>query len=283
MAQYFDGTSIAAASKRATAASVAALARKHITPGLAVVLVGDHPASHVYVRNKTKACAAAGIANFQHTLPATITEAEVLQLITALNTDERVDGILIQLPLPAQIDTQRVLAAIDPRKDVDGFHPVNMGRLALGLPGPRPCTPAGVMALLATTQHALDGKSAVVVGRSNIVGKPMGMLLLNAHLTVTTCHSHSQEIPQWIQQADVLVVAVGRPHYVQGAWIKPGAIVIDVGINRLPNGTLVGDVDTAAAAKTAAWITPVPGGVGPMTIAMLVKNTVDLAKARRHL
>lgn len=283
MAQYLDGKSIAALSRQQTASMVLSLRPRQITPGLAVVLVGDDPASQVYVRNKTTACTAVGMANFQHTLARTTTESALLQLVAQLNGDDRVDGILVQLPLPAHIDTQNILAAIDPAKDADGFHPVNMGRLALGLPGPRPCTPYGVMALLATTGVSLDGKSAVVVGRSNIVGKPMGLLLLNANATVTTCHSHTQNLPQWIRQADIVVVAMGRPHFVSGEWIKPGAIVIDVGINRRADGTLCGDVDTAAAAQHAAFITPVPGGVGPMTIAMLLKNTVELAKARRPL
>ncbi len=283
MAQLLDGKAIAESSKKNTAMLVAALRAQQITPGLAVVLVGDDPASHVYVRNKSKACTAVGIANFQHTLPANTSEASLLQLIATLNADDRVDGILVQLPLPAHIDSKKILAAIDPAKDADGFHPMNVGRLTLGEPGPRPCTPLGVMEMLATTGIRLDGTSAVVLGRSNIVGKPMALLLLHANATVTICHSRTPDIPSVIRGADVVVVAIGRPHFVHGDWIKPGAIVIDVGINRLADGTLVGDVDTTAAARHAAFITPVPGGVGPMTIAMLLKNTVDLAKVRRQL
>ncbi len=283
MTQYIDGKSLAAASQQVTAADVALLQQRGVTPGLAVVLVGENPSSHVYVRNKTKACTVVGIANFQHTLPATTSETDLLRLMTTLNADDRVDGILVQLPLPAHINTQKILAAIDPNKDADGFHPVNMGRLALGLPGPRPCTPFGVMEMFRAIGVSLAGKSAVVVGRSNIVGKPMAMLLLNANATVTVCHSHTVDVSTVVQHADIVVAAVGRPHYIRGEWIKPGAIVIDVGINRLPDGALVGDVDTTAAAQHAAFITPVPGGVGPMTIAMLLKNTVMLAKALRDL
>lgn len=249
-------------------------------PGLAVVLVGDDPASRVYVRNKGKTCRALGMASFEHHLPATIPQDALLALIGRLNLDPAVHGILVQLPLPTHIDSGAVLAAVDPDKDVDGFHAVNVGRLHTGLPGLVPCTPAGCIRLL---EHYvgpdLAGKHAVVVGRSNIVGKPVAALLLQKDCTVTIAHSRTKDLPALCRTADILVAAVGRSHMVRADWVKPGAIVIDVGINRMPDGTLAGDVDFAAVRDKVAAITPVPGGVGPMTIACLMDNTIKAAKA----
>lgn len=250
------------------------IARKKITPGLAVVLVGENPASEVYVRNKIKACLEVGIKSLDNKLPETTSEAELLKLIEKLNNDKNVHGILVQLPLPKQIDSDKVLNAIDPSKDVDGFHPVNLGRLLSGQNGLRPCTPLGVMDLIDFTGVDIKGKNAVVVGRSNIVGKPVAVMLLERHATVTVCHSRTQDLPGVVKNADIVVAAIGKPNFIKGDWIKKGAVVIDVGINRLEGGKLTGDVDFNEASKNAAWITPVPGGVGPMTIAMLLKNTV---------
>ncbi|KAA3607784.1 MAG: bifunctional methylenetetrahydrofolate dehydrogenase/methenyltetrahydrofolate cyclohydrolase FolD [Planctomycetota bacterium] len=244
-------------------------------PGLATVLVGDDPASHVYVRSKRRACDAAGMVNVHRELPADADQAEVLKLIEALNQDKTVDGILVQLPLPAGMDENKVLAAVDPNKDVDGFHPVNQGRLLQGQPGLRPCTPVGIMRLLQETGASLKGAHAVVVGRSNIVGKPVALMLLEQHATVTLCHSRTRDLAAEVQRADVVVAAVGVPQLIQGSWIRDGAVVIDVGINRNEEGKLVGDVEFESASARASWITPVPGGVGPMTIAMLLQNTVD--------
>jgi methylenetetrahydrofolate dehydrogenase (NADP+)/methenyltetrahydrofolate cyclohydrolase len=269
------------------AATAKLTSQSAIVPGLCAVLVGDDPASQVYVRNKGKAAVAAGIASFQETLPATITEAALLGLIARLNADERVDGILVQLPLPDHIDRQRVIAAIDPAKDVDGFHAQNVGRLWSG--GAKealiPCTPYGCLMLLRDELPRLSGAEAVVLGRSNIVGKPMGALLLAENCTVTFAHSKSRDIPDVLRRADILIAAVGEAEFVRGAWIKEGAVVIDVGINRIagPEGKskLVGDVAFAEAQGIAAAITPVPGGVGPMTIACLLRNTVIAACRRR--
>lgn len=244
-------------------------------PGLAVVLVGADPASQVYVRNKENGCAKAGITSFSHKLPAETTEAELLALIEQLNADPLVDGILVQLPLPKHLDSDRLLERIDPAKDVDGFHPFNFGRLAQRRPLLRPCTPAGVMTLLAKTGINLRGLHACVVGASNIVGVPMMLELLNERATVTICHSATKNLQEEVSRADLVVVGVGIPNFIPGDWIKAGAIVIDVGINRLENGSLCGDVETAKAAEKASWITPVPGGVGPMTIATLLENTVQ--------
>lgn len=244
-------------------------------PGLAVVLVGADPASQVYVRNKENGCAKAGITSFSHKLPAETTEAELLALIEKLNADPLVDGILVQLPLPKHLDSDRLLERIDPAKDVDGFHPFNFGRLAQRRPLLRPCTPAGVMTLLAKTGINLRGLHACVVGASNIVGVPMMLELLNERATVTICHSATKNLQEEVSRADLVVVGVGIPNFIPGDWIKAGAIVIDVGINRLENGSLCGDVETAKAAEKASWITPVPGGVGPMTIATLLENTVQ--------
>jgi len=250
------------------------ISRKKMTPGLAVVLVGENPASEVYVCNKIKACNEVGIKSLDNKLPETTSEAELLKLIEKLNNDKNVHGILVQLPLPKQIDSEKVLNAIDPSKDVDGFHPVNLGRLLSGQNGLRPCTPLGVMDLIDSTGVDIKGKNAVVVGRSNIVGKPVAVMLLERHATVTVCHSRTQDLPGVVRNADIVVAAIGKPDFIKGAWIKKGAVVIDVGINRLEGGKLTGDVDFKEALKNAAWITPVPGGVGPMTIAMLLKNTV---------
>ncbi|MCC6867776.1 MAG: bifunctional methylenetetrahydrofolate dehydrogenase/methenyltetrahydrofolate cyclohydrolase FolD [Burkholderiales bacterium] len=247
-------------------------------PGLAVVLVGEHPASQVYVRNKRKTTENVGMRSIAHDLPATTSEAELLAVIDRLNADPTVNGILVQLPLPKHIDAERVSERIDPKKDVDGFHPYNIGRLVLKRPVLRPCTPWGCMRLLAETGEDLVGKHAVVIGQSNIVGRPMALELLMARCTVTICHSATRDLPGLVRQADIVVAGVGKPKFVQGDWIKPGAIVIDVGINRTAEGKLVGDVDFDAAQARASWITPVPGGVGPMTIATLLANTLAAAQ-----
>lgn len=247
-------------------------------PGLAVILVGEDPASQVYVRSKRRACADAGFLSFSHNLPASTPQTVLLELIDELNRDSRVDGILVQLPLPAHIDPETVIERILPNKDVDGFHPYNIGRLALRMPVLRPCTPRGVMTLLASTGVAVRGQHAVIVGASNLVGRPMALELLLAGCTVTICHRFTRDLPQHIAGADILVVAVGKPHLIKGTWIKPGTIVIDVGINRRADGSLVGDVEFEAARERAGWITPVPGGVGPMTVATLLLNTLETAE-----
>ena len=256
-------------------------------PGLATVLVGEDPASAVYVRSKNRATAEAGMVSFAHNLPQAISEDDLLKLVDDLNADERVDGILVQLPLPAQIDAARVIETIDPAKDVDGFHPVNAGRLATGLPSLVPCTPFGCLHLLKKELGNLSGLDAVVIGRSNIVGKPMAQLLLGESATVTIAHSRTRDLPVIVQRADIVIAAVGRPEMVRGHWIRPGATVIDVGINRVPTddgkGRLVGDVAYDEAVEVAAAITPVPGGVGPMTIAMLMRNTLVAAHRRAGL
>jgi methylenetetrahydrofolate dehydrogenase (NADP+) / methenyltetrahydrofolate cyclohydrolase len=279
-ATVLDGKALAARIRGGLQLETARLAAEGITPGLAVVLVGDDPASQIYVRSKTAACAQAGITTFDHRLPAATSDGELLGLVASLNTDPRVDGILIQLPLPAGIDARRVLFAVDPRKDVDGIHPENVGRLLMGEPRFVACTPFGVMKLIEEARLPLAGAQAVVVGRSNMVGKPMAALLLNADATVTVCHSKTRDLAATVGRADLLVAAVGRPQMIRGDWVKPGAVVIDVGINRTAEGKLLGDVEYAAAAARAGAITPVPGGVGPMTIAMLLANTVTAAKLR---
>lgn len=281
-----DGKAIAERVRADVARDVAALkARNGFTPGLAVVLVGEDPASQVYVRNKGRQTAEAGMASFEHRLPATAGESEVLAMVERLNRDPQVDGILVQLPLPPHVSAQKVIAAIDPDKDVDGFHPLNAGRLAIGERALVPCTPAGCLILAKSVLPKLTGMEAVIVGRSNIVGKPMAQLLLAEDCTVTVAHSRTRNLADVVARADLLVAAVGRPEMIAGSWIKPGAIVIDVGINRisLPNGKtrLVGDVAFDAAAERAKAITPVPGGVGPMTIACLLRNTVTAACSRR--
>ena len=256
-------------------------------PGLATVLVGEDPASAVYVRSKNRATAEAGMVSFAHNLPDTTSEEELLQLVSDLNADPRVDGILVQLPLPRQIDATRVIETIEPGKDVDGFHPMNAGRLASGLPSLVPCTPFGCLYLLKQQLGDLTGLDAVVIGRSNIVGKPIAQLLLAENCTVTLAHSRTRDLPSVVRRGDIVVAAVGRPEMVRGDWLKPGATVIDVGINRIPSvdgkGKLVGDVAFAEAVEVAGAITPVPGGVGPMTIAMLMRNTLVAAHRRAGL
>ena len=272
-AALIDGKAAAAALREKVAVEVARFREATgRAPGLAVVLVGEDPASAVYVRSKGKATREAGMESFEHKLPATSSQDDLLTLVDQLNADPSVDGILVQLPLPPQIDERVVITRIDPDKDVDGFHPVNAGRLATGLPGFVPCTPLGCLMLLRQTLGDLSGKSAVVIGRSNIVGKPMALLLLGDSCTVTVAHSRTRDLPDVVRQADIVVAAVGRPEMVKGDWLKPGATVIDVGINRVEGG-LVGDVDFASASAVAGAITPVPGGVGPMTIACLIRNT----------
>jgi methylenetetrahydrofolate dehydrogenase (NADP+)/methenyltetrahydrofolate cyclohydrolase len=277
-ARIIDGKAVAAALRARLAGEVAALP---FQPGLAVVLVGDDPASTVYVRSKDRAAREAGIAARTLRLPATTSEAELLAVVAGLNADPTVDGILVQLPLPAPLRAQAVIDAIDPAKDVDGLHPVNAGRLANGLPGLVPCTPLGAMKLLAEAGVVLRGARALVLGRSVLVGRPVAALLTNADATVTIAHSRTRDLAAECRRADVLVAAVGRAEMVRGDWIAPGAVVIDVGINRLDDGRLVGDVAYAEAVAVAGAITPVPGGVGPMTIACLLENTVTAAKARR--
>jgi len=279
-ATVLDGKALAARIRGELKLETEKLATQGITPGLAVVLVGDDAASQIYVRNKTTACAQAGIKTFDHRLPAATSTDELLQLVATLNADARVDGILIQLPLPRGIDARRVLFAVDPRKDVDGIHPENVGRLLMGEPRFVACTPFGVMKLIEEARHPLAGTQAVVVGRSNMVGKPMAALLLAADATVTICHSKTRDLAAAVGRADLVVAAVGRAEMIRGEWVKPGAVVIDVGINRTAEGKLLGDVEYAPAAARAAAITPVPGGVGPMTIAMLLANTVTAAKLR---
>ena len=283
-ARRIDGKAAAAAIREAVAGHVSAFAQRlGRPPGLATVLVGEDPASAVYVRMKNRATAEAGMAGFAHNLPAATSEADLLQLVTDLNADERVDGILVQLPLPAQIDATRVIETIEPGKDIDGFHPMNAGRLATGLPSLVPCTPFGCLHLLKAELGTLAGLDAVVIGRSNIVGKPVTQLLLAENATVTVTHSKTRDLPAVCRRADLVVAAIGRPEMMRGDWIKPGATVIDVGINRVPgaNGKskLVGDVAFAECAEVAGAITPVPGGVGPMTIACLMVNTVRAACA----
>lgn len=282
-AKIIDGKAIAAQVRATVAADVERLKREAgITPGLAVVLVGEDPASQVYVRNKARQTVEAGMESFEHKLPASTSEPDLLKLIDELNRSSRVHGILVQLPLPPQIDPRKVIEAIDPAKDVDGFHPINVGRLSSGEHSLVPCTPAGCIILAKSVQPELRGLEAVVVGRSNIVGKPVAQLLLREDCTVTIAHSRTRDLPGVVRRADLVVAAVGRPEMVRGEWIKPGAIVIDVGINRVegPEGKarLVGDVAYDEAAKVAGAITPVPGGVGPMTIACLLKNTVSAAR-----
>ena len=281
MATVIDGKAIAAKIRGELTAEVAALKVQGVTPGLAVVLVGEDPASKVYVSMKEKACADVGIFSDEHKLPAETTEAELLALIDRLNSDARINGILVQLPLPKQINTDKVLEAISPAKDVDGFHPYNVGRLMVGKPTFQPCTPYGVMIMLKESGVELAGKNVVVVGRSNIVGKPVAMMCLQQHATVTICHSRTRNLADVVRAADVVIAAVGVPEMIKGDWIKEGAIVIDVGVNRVGEKKLVGDVEYTAAAERAAAITPVPGGVGPMTITMLLYNTVASAKQSR--
>ena len=280
MALRIDGKAIAAALRAEIAAEVTELKQKGITPGLAVILVGDDPASQTYVRNKGKACEEVGFYSEQINLPATTTQEELLAVVEKLNAREDIHGILCQLPLPNGLDDGTVIAAIDPKKDVDAFHAENVGHIMIGDQVFLPCTPAGVMELIHRSGITVEGKHCVVIGRSNIVGKPMAMLLLQENGTVTVCHSRTKELAAICRQADILVAAVGRAKFVTADMVKPGATVIDVGINRDENGKLCGDVDFAAVEPIAGAITPVPGGVGPMTIAMLLKNTLTAAKQR---
>ena len=280
-----DGKARAAALRAEVATGVAAFVADHgRAPGLSVVIVGDDPASAVYVRSKGIATEAAGMVSGTHRLPAETTQAELLALVAALNADAAVDGILVQLPLPRHIDADTVIAAIDPAKDVDGFHPVNAGRLATGLPALVPCTPSGCLMMIREALGDLSGKEALVIGRSNIVGKPMAALLTAASATVTLAHSRTRDLADHVGRAEILVAAVGVPHLVKGEWIRPGACVIDVGMNRIAleggKTKLTGDVDYDGALPRAGWITPVPGGVGPMTIACLLDNTLKAARAR---
>jgi methylenetetrahydrofolate dehydrogenase (NADP+)/methenyltetrahydrofolate cyclohydrolase len=280
-ATVIDGKAVAAEVRERVASAVAELAAERgRPPGLATVLVGEDPASHVYVRNKRKACEEVGIRSLHHELDGSVPADELLDLITELNGDDEVDGILVQMPLPEGHDADAVMAAIDPAKDVDGLNPVNAGLLAQGKEGGMvPCTPAGVMELLASAGAQLEGAEAVIVGRSTLVGRPLAALLLRASATVTVCHSRTRDLAGVCRRADILIAAVGSPRLVRGEWVKPGATVIDVGVNRTDEG-LVGDVDFEAAREVAGAITPVPGGVGPMTIAMLLQNTVLAARAR---
>jgi methylenetetrahydrofolate dehydrogenase (NADP+)/methenyltetrahydrofolate cyclohydrolase len=275
-ARIIDGKAISAKRRAHVAERVTELKASGINPGLAVVIVGEDPASKVYVRNKEQGCADAGIYSEHHALAAETSQADLLALVAELNVRAEIHGILVQLPLPSHIDEETVLEAIDPRKDVDGFHPANVGRLVVGKETLLPCTPHGCMVLLEEMGFDLTGKEAVVVGRSNIVGKPVALMLLEKHATVTICHSRTVDLPAVVRRADVVIVAVGRPEMVKGDWLKPGAVVIDVGINRTDAG-LVGDVEFASASQVASAITPVPGGVGPMTIAMLLENTLTAA------
>jgi len=281
-ARIIDGKRIAEEFRREVRKGTDALAGGGARrPGLAVVMVGSDPASAVYVRNKRRACEETGIVSVAHDLPAATTEAELLALIDRLNADPAIDGILVQLPLPAHIGSTAVLERIDPAKDVDGFHAYNVGRLAQGTPVLRPCTPYGMILMLEREGIDVRGKDAVIVGRSNIVGRPMALELLIKAATVTVCHSQTKDLARHVGEAEILVAAIGKPRFVPGSWIRPGAIVLDVGINRLPDGKLVGDVDYEGAAERAGWITPVPGGVGPMTIAALMKNTLESRQRRR--
>jgi methylenetetrahydrofolate dehydrogenase (NADP+) / methenyltetrahydrofolate cyclohydrolase len=283
-----DGKAIAAKVRADVAADVARIKAEHgFVPGLAVVLVGEDPASSVYVRNKAKQTVECGMESFEHKLDESVTEEFLLDLVAKLNADPRVHGILVQMPLPKHINSLKVLESIDPGKDVDGFHPMNVGKLSIGERALAPCTPVGSIILAKSVQHNLSGLDAVVVGRSNIVGKPMAQLLLKENCTVTICHSRTRDLPAVVRRADLVIAAIGKPEFVQGDWIKPGAIVIDVGINRVlkpdGKGKLVGDVAYEAAAQHASAITPVPGGVGPMTIACLLKNTVEAALMQKGL
>lgn len=277
-AQLIDGKAVAAALKEEMRVLVnTQMSAGMRQPGLAVVLVGEDPASTIYVRNKTEACAQVGIQSTHHQLSADISEQDLINLIIKLNNDKNIDGILVQLPLPRHIDAEKVLETIDPHKDVDGFHAYNLGRLAQRRPLLRPCTPLGVMILLDHIHQIYKGKHAVVVGASNIVGRPMALELLIAGATVTVCHRFTGDLSYFVKQADIMVAAVGKPGIIKGEWIKEGATVIDVGITRMPDGKLTGDVEFAAAKERAAWITPVPGGVGPMTVAVLMRNTLSAA------
>ena len=276
-ARIIDGKALAAQVRDSVKPAVERLSARGVRPGLAVIIAGDDPASHTYVRNKIRACADTGVRSQLHELPGTTAESALLDQVRALNADPLVHGILVQMPLPRHIRSASILDAVSPAKDVDGFHPANLGALVAGLPAVAPCTPAGVMRMLASEGVALEGRNAVVLGRSTIVGKPMALLLLQRDATVTICHSRTVRLAEVTRQADILVAAVGRAKFVTAAMVKAGACVIDVGVNRLADGKLVGDVDYAAVREVAGMITPVPGGVGPMTVAMLIHNAVNAA------
>ena len=280
-ARILDGKSLAAQIRAAVKRDVEALAQRGIRPGLAVILAGDNPASRVYVRNKVRACEETGVRAELYELPASVSEEALIDRVLSLNDDADVHGILVQLPLPKQVNARKVLESVAPAKDIDGFHEANLGALLAGAPRMVPCTPAGVMRLLAHAQVPIAGAHAVVIGRSNIVGKPLALLLLQKDATVTVCHSKSRDLEKIAASADILVAAVGRAKLVTARMVKPGACVIDVGVNRLSNGSLVGDVDFASVSEVAGWITPVPGGVGPMTIALLLENCVRAASAAK--
>ena len=283
MATRIDGKAVAAKIRAQVAQDVEALKARGICPGMAVVLVGDDPASKIYVNNKKKACAETGIYSEEHLLPAETTQEELLALIEKLNADEKIHGILVQSPLPKHLDEKLVVEHIDPRKDVDAFHAYNVGKIMIGDFTFLPCTPAGVIELIRSTGVPIEGKNCVVVGRSNIVGKPMAMLLLHNNGTVTICHSRTKNLAEICRGADILVAAVGKPKFITADMVKPGAVVIDVGMDRDENGKLCGDVDFGGVEPKASYITPVPGGVGPMTIATLLKNTVTAAKQQNGL
>lgn len=284
MSKIIDGKAVSQSVKDRIKTEAAELNKKYgVTAGLAVIIVGDNPASRIYVNNKKKACEYVGFNSYEYALPKETTEAELLELINELNSDEKIDGILCQLPLPEHIDENIIINNIAPNKDVDAFHPVNVGKIMIGDYSFLPCTPAGVMELISSTGVEIQGKECVVVGRSNIVGKPMSMLLLHKSGTVTICHSKTKDLKAECKKADILVAAVGVPNLIKGDMIKEGAVVIDVGMNRLENGKLCGDVEFETASKKAGYITPVPGGVGPMTIAMLMQNTLTAAKVNRNL
>jgi len=278
MAGIIDGKKISAEIKVLIKEEVRQLTAEGRRPGLAAVLVGDNPASVIYVRNKRRACEEAGIYSEEHKLPEDTKQEDLLALIQQLNADPKIHGILLQLPLPKDLDTDRVLVEIHPRKDVDGLHPNNIGCLTMGSPVFVPCTPAGVMAMLDYHAIPIEGKRAVIIGRSNLVGRPVSLLLMHRNATITVCHSRTRDIGSVCREGDILIAAIGKARFVTAEMVKPGAVVIDVGINRLPDGKLVGDVDYDPVSKKAEWITPVPGGVGPMTIAMLLKNTVESAR-----
>ena len=281
-ARLIDGKALAQTIRERIGKDVAELhARTGVRPGLAAILVGDDPASKLYVKNKQKACDAAGIYVDEHKLPTSTTQAELLALIGKVNADPKVHGILVQLPLPRQIDSKVILDAVSPLKDADGFHPYNMGRLVEGMAMFTPCTPKGVIRMIESTGVAIEGKRAVVVGRSNIVGKPAALLLMHRNATVTVCHSKTRDLPAVCREAEILVVAIGKPKFVTAEMVQEGALVVDVGVNRLEDGTFVGDVDFGPVSERAGWISPVPGGVGPMTIAMLLSNTVRAARLAR--
>lgn len=282
MAKILDGKAVSQRVKNALKEETEKFVEKYgIKPGLAVVIVGDDPASRVYVNSKKKACAEIGYYSEEHALPESTTEDELLSLVEKLNGDEKIHGILVQLPLPKHIDEEKIINAINPKKDVDAFHPVNVGKIMIGNFDFLPCTPAGVMELIDDAGIDLTGKNCVVVGRSNIVGKPQAMLLLQADGTVTVCHSRTRDLAEITRRADILVSAVGKAGFVTGDMVKPGAVVIDVGMNRTPDGKLTGDVDAASVEPVAGYLTPVPGGVGPMTVTMLLRNTVTAAKKQK--